>query len=258
MTTSPGSSQCTTERTEHAPHRAPYLLFILSVSLLAVGAFAYGRLVPLSEEQRRILELFDLVLCGVFLLDFVASLVRAEDRWGYMVRWGWLDLLSSIPAVGPLRLARAGRIVRILRVLRAVRLGRVLVRTLGRERAQAGLAGAAVLAIVVLLVASFAILEFERGPESNIRTGEDALWWGVATMTTVGYGDRYPVTTEGRVVGAALMVVGVGLLSVLTAFLASWFLKPEEDQVERGLGEVLREVEALRAELRTMRGPSPS
>ena len=62
------------------------------------------------------------------------------------------------------------------------------------------------LALIFVFGASTAILHFERLPESNIRTAGDAIWWAVATITTVGYGDRYPVTAEGRVVTATLMV----------------------------------------------------
>ena len=62
--------------------------------------------------------------------------------------------------------------------------------------------------------------------QANIKTGIDSLWWSIVTLATVGYGDKYPVTTAGRVVGVIVIVVGVGLFSALTSFLAHWFLRP--------------------------------
>lgn len=70
-----------------------------------------------------------------------------------------------------------------------------------------------------------AILQLENDPNSNIKTAEDALWWSNVTITTVGYGDKFPVTTSGRILGAALMTVGVGIFGTLTALMASWFVE---------------------------------
>jgi voltage-gated potassium channel len=84
--------------------------------------------------------------------------------------------------------------------------------------------------VVMLISSSIAILEVEKSPESNIKTAEDALWWAYTTITTVGYGDRYPVTTAGRLVGAVLMTVGVGLFATLAGFIGSHFLQPRDDE----------------------------
>jgi voltage-gated potassium channel len=117
-----------------------------------------------------------------------------------------------------------------LPVLRPLRLLRflVLLRMINR-RATASLHGRIVAYVVataglVLLVSALAMLEAERhNPQANITFG-DALWWAVTTMSTVGYGDRYPTTLEGRVVGARLMLAGVALLGVITATFASWLI----------------------------------
>ena len=83
----------------------------------------------------------------------------------------------------------------------------------------------------MIIFSAVAILQVETAPNSNIKTAEDAIWWAYATITTVGYGDVFPVTTEGRIIAAALMTVGVGLFGTFTAFLASWFVteKKQED-----------------------------
>jgi voltage-gated potassium channel len=82
-------------------------------------------------------------------------------------------------------------------------------------------------AVLVIFTAAIAALEFER-ETGNIKTAEDALWWAVTTITTVGYGDRYPTTTEGRLVAVGLMAVGVGLFGTLSGAAASWFTQADK------------------------------
>lgn len=108
------------------------------------------------------------------------------------------------------------------------------------------MAAAALLALILVIGASTAILHFEVAPEANIRTAEDALWWAMATITTVGYGDRYPITTEGRVLAAMLMVAGVGLFGTLSAALAAWFLAPEGEATSHEIAQLRAEIVLLR------------
>lgn len=79
----------------------------------------------------------------------------------------------------------------------------------------------------MVVFSSIAILQFETLPNSNIKTAGDAIWWSYVTITTVGYGDKYPVTPEGRIIAAMLMTVGVGLFGTFTAYISSWFVKAE-------------------------------
>jgi voltage-gated potassium channel len=226
---------------EERPLSAPYLVFTLVLSLLALLALLIQRTASLSPDERVLLEWFDFAVCGVFFADFVYNLARSRERWRYLRTWGWLDLLSSIPVAG------AFRIVRLLRALRAAR---VLAQALTLRRAGSSLVTASLFGVVVLILASVAILQVEQGEGTSIHTAEDALWWSITTMTTVGYGDLYPVTTEGRLVGAGLMIVGVGLVGVLTAFLASLFVKADETATLRELSELRREVGELKEMLR--------
>lgn len=225
---------------------SPYQLFMLVLCLYALLALAMHSFLALGEETRRLLEWTDNVVCLLFLLDFVVSFVRAERRWHYLVTWGWVDLLSSIPTVDPLRWGRAARILRIFRVLRGVRATKLIATFLLNRRAESTALSAALISLLLLVFSSIAILQFENIPEANIHGAGDALWWAFVTMTTVGYGDRFPVTVEGRIIGGLLMTAGVGLLGTLSGFVAAWFLTPNREKQGS-------ELEHLRMEIRQLR-----
>ena len=223
----------------------PYQVFMLALCVLALAALGLEAALQPGPETRTLLEYADFAVCALFFGDFVYSLWRAESRWRYFATWGWLDLLSSIPAVDALRWGRAARIARLFRVLRAMRATTLLGRALLEQRARSGVMAAALVAILLLVGSSIAILQVETVEGSNIRGAEDALWWSLTT-TTVGYGDRFPVTTEGRLVAALLMAAGVGLFGMFSGFLAAWFVAPQTADERSELADLRDEVAALR------------
>ena len=229
-----------------ARSNGPYTLFILALSAYALLALAIDTLVPMSPETRQIFVYSDNAVCLLFFVDFLLSLARAEHRGRYFLQWGWLDLLSSIPMVKSLRWGRAARILRIIRVLRGLRATRVMTEFLLGRRAEAAFLAAFLITFLMIFTSAIAVLQFETAPQANIRTAEDALWWAVATVTTVGYGDRFPITSEGRLVAALLMAAGVGLFGTLSGFVASWFLQPSRTRIEVELEQLLRQVLELR------------
>jgi voltage-gated potassium channel len=83
---------------------------------------------------------------------------------------------------------------------------------------------------LLVIFSALAILQVETDPNSNIKTAEDAIWWSYVTVTTVGYGDKFPVTTEGRIIASVLMTAGVGLFGTFTAFVSSWFLAEKKEE----------------------------
>lgn len=228
---------------------APYQVFMLALSIFALSMLAANVLMPLDPATTTILQTADVAVCVLFLLDFGHNLLRAQNRWRYMLTWGWIDLLSSIPALDALRFGRAARVLRILRVLRAVKSVRVLAHLVIAKRTEsAGLA--ALLATVLLLVfSSIAVLQFELPSDGNIKSAEDAMWWSVTTMTTVGYGDRYPVTSEGRLIAVVLMAAGVGVFGTLSGLMAGWFLLPDTKQADADRDELKLLVVQLRDQL---------
>jgi voltage-gated potassium channel len=211
---------------------APYELFVLALSIFALILFVTETFMPITSGSAAILRYADSGICVVFIIDFIRNVIRAPNKGRYLVLWGWLDLLSSIPTVGVFRFGRAARIIRIVRVLRSFRSARNLAVFLLRRRAQMAFLTTALVSVMLVVVASVAILQFESSsPNATIKLPQDAIWWSYATITTVGYGDKFPVTTEGRIVAAVLMTAGVGLFSTLTALIASWFLTPPHKEI---------------------------
>jgi voltage-gated potassium channel len=233
----------------------PYQLLMLALCVYTLVALTFEVVLRPRGEIRLLLGYADTAVCAVFLLDFFLCLYRAPSRWQYLYTWGWLDLASSIPTLDVTRWGRAARVARIIRLLRGVRATKILGGLALEKRAESAFLAVALVAILLLVVASISILQVETAAESNIRTADDALWWALSTITTVGYGDRFPVTPEGRFVAGLLMCAGVGLFGMFSGFLAAWFVAPAA-QRETGELEALKdEVRELRSMLEKTVGP---
>ena len=213
------------------PKATCFRIVILILSVFSLLIIAVMELIPMDEETYRLLGIVDLIVCAVFLSDFLWQLYTAESRWRYFYTWGWIDLIASIPSLDAFRWGRTARIVRITRVLRGIRSVRYLLQILGHYRRRSAVFVTGLIVFLSLAIGSISILHFEHGAEgSSIENAEDALWWAWVTITTVGYGDYAPVTRGGRIVAAILMFVGVGLFSSLSGLIASWLLmNPSSD-----------------------------
>ncbi|GAB4009880.1 potassium channel family protein [Nocardioides ultimimeridianus] len=187
------------------------LLFLAAAFLVA---YAWPILEPgVDRDIRTDLSAVSWTVWAAFGIDFTIRIVLAEERWRY-ARQHWYDVaLIALPMLRPLRLLRLLALARIL--------NRAAARNLA-ERVTVYVVGTAIAAIGL---GALAVLDAEQtAPNSNIRSIGDALWWATTTVTTVGYGDRYPVTTTGRLVAVALMFVGIALVGSVTAATATWFV----------------------------------
>lgn len=196
----------------------------------------------LADPVVRALSIVSWVTWAAFGVDYAARLLLARRR-AHFVRTHVLDLaLVALPLWRPLRALRVVTLISVVNrragsTLRGRVATYVTMGTLG-----------------VLLVSSLAVLDAERGaPKATITTFGDALWWSITTMTTVGYGDLYPVTFTGRIVAAGLMICGVALLGIVTASFASWFLRRVADDEAAVQQATLRDIDALRAEVSDLR-----
>lgn len=184
----------------------------------------------------------------LFAIDLLVRLTLAEHRWQFLRR-NWLDVATlAVPMLRPLRALRA---VVALNILSRRSQGFVRGRVVAYVVAAVALVG---------LVAALAVLDAERAnPDANIESFGDALWWAATTVTTVGYGDQFPTTAEGRFVGVGLMLTGIALLGVITAALASWFvekvaaMQAAEERTEAEMTDLATEVRALRRDIAALR-----
>jgi voltage-gated potassium channel len=207
----------------------PLNLIVLVLSVYVLLALIVDTIFTVPPEIGSILNLVDNGICIFFLIEFSIRFYRAESKLKFM-KWGWIDLISSIPNVDFLRAGRTLRLIRLLRILRAFRSTKHLVSHVFQNKAQGAFTTVCILAVILIIFSSISVLQFENAPSSNIKTAEDALWWSYVTITTVGYGDKFPVTTGGRVIGVLLMTAGVGLFGTFTAYISSWFLADKKTE----------------------------
>jgi voltage-gated potassium channel len=199
-------------------------LIVLVLSVYILIALLIDTLYKLPPETSKILEHVDSSICVFFLIEFCLRFYQADNKIKFM-KWGWVDLIASIPTFNYLRFARVLRLIRLLRIIRAFRSTQHFIRHIYRNRAEGAFTTVSIIAFLLVTFSSIAILQVETDANSNIKTAEDALWWSYSTVTTVGYGDKYPVTTEGRIIGMMLMTGGVGLFGTFSGFIASWFVE---------------------------------
>lgn len=205
-----------------------YEIFIGALSLLSIlnmAMMAFAR----EESVQLVLHFMNALLSLTLLLDFSYRLRTAKSRSKYFwSEFGWADLLSSLPLpqVKVLRLFRVLRVTRLLRIIGP----REIWRSLRHDRAGSALYTLLLVGTLMLEFGSITMLRLEgRAAEANIVTASDALWYSLVTMSTVGYGDQYPVTNSGRILGSIIIIVGVGIFGTLTGFIANAFLAPDHD-----------------------------
>jgi voltage-gated potassium channel len=200
-------------KVERWERRAEVPLLLLAIAFLA----SYALLVidqGLSPDTRAALATVSWAVWVAFGIDFLTRLYLAEERVLYAGRH-WYDVaLIALPVLRPLRL------------LRMLALARILNRSAAGSLVGQVTTYAAGVAVMAVGLGSLAILDAEQdAPHANITTFGDALWWAATTVTTVGYGDRFPVTTQGRFIAVALMAVGIGLVGAVTAAVAAWMVR---------------------------------
>lgn len=199
-----------------------------------------------------VLYVMNVLFSVVFLADFTFRLLTADSKSRYFFReFGWADLLASLP-FEQLKILRVFRVVRVFRLLRAYG-AKNIVRSLVKDRAGSALYVLLVMGILLLEFGSLAILKLEQFQSgANITTGSDAIWYVLVTISTVGYGDQFPVTNQGRLLGALIIGVGVGIFGTFTGYLANFFLAPQKKATvpETSAAEV--DVRSKVAELREL------
>jgi voltage-gated potassium channel len=216
-----------------------YEIFIAAVSILSVFNMVLVYIPGVDPDAINVVYLINAVLTLLFIFDFGLRLATAPSRSFYFVRdYGWADLLACIPQF---------RIFRMFRIYKAYRLvkkyGVQYIKTfLSTNRAAAALYILVLMVILIIETGSFLVLQAEsHSPTANILTAGDAMWWAYVTITTVGYGDRYPTSAMGRLVGILVMTTGVAVFATFAGLISSKLLAPpakeEESQEQPQPGE---------------------
>jgi voltage-gated potassium channel Kch len=203
-----------------------YEIFIGMLSLLSIFnlVLIFGFVQDAGLQD--VLRVMNAVLSGIFLGDFTYRISTASSKSGYFFQqYGWADLFASVP-LPQLKVLRVFRLFRVYRLMRDIGPKSIL-NSLVKDRAGTALYTLLMAGILVLQFGSLAMLRIEQyAPGANITSASDALWYTIVTISTVGYGDQYPVTNAGREVGALIIVVGVGIFGTFTGYLANFFLSP--------------------------------
>jgi voltage-gated potassium channel len=210
-----------------SPKQMNYEIFIIILTLLSWANFFLFFLVTDQNSQYVIIGI-EQVLTIFFLLDFTFRLKKAEARTEYFKKYGWLDLIGSFPF---LRWLRAFRVYKTIQYLGEIQ-GRRIFKEFFANRAETAALTITLAIIFLFEFASIFILMAEEGAsDATIISASDAVWWVLVTVATVGYGDMYPVTSNGRFIALFVIVAGVGLFGILSGFLTRSFLgkQPENN-----------------------------
>lgn len=205
-----------------------YEIFIALISILSVFNLFLVFLPFVNPEAVHVLFTINAFLTLIFLFDFGLRLYRAKPRSFYFFHdYGWADLLACVPVL---------RFLRIFRIFKAYRLvhkygARSLFDYLSSHRADAAIFILVFTVVLIIQTGSFLVLLAEaKSPDANIRSSSDAMWWVYVTITTVGYGDRYPVTDMGRLIGMLVMTTGVGVFATFAGYIGNKLLTPKVEE----------------------------
>ena len=242
----PEQRQAALERFERAVE-----LPLLVLALVMVPLIVTPLIVDLPSGVEATFVAADWLIWAAFALEYLVRLSLTGQRLRF-VRREWPDLLIiALPFLRPLRVVRSARALKLLRLARLVGVLGEVGQESRRLLARHGLNYALLVMGVVVVGAAALTLAVEEGGAGSIDSFGDALWWAITTVTTVGYGDTFPVTPAGRGIAAFLMLAGIALFGVLTANVAAFFIEQEQkpDEVIDRLDEVLRRLAALEERL---------
>lgn len=204
-----------------------YQIILIVLSIYVLAALIAESFFVEDPEIKRLLQYIDFGICLLFLSDFFINLIRAKDKVAFL-RWGWIDLISSLPMIDPLRWGRLARVARILRVLRAIRSAKYLYRSLLSEKIKSLTLLVFIFVFFSYTVSAVIVLDFERTQPSEIDTAEKALWWSFLNLMNAKTSISSATTTEAALAAIYLNKVGLIIFAYLNAILIAWLMNRNE------------------------------
>jgi voltage-gated potassium channel len=233
---------------------------MMILSLALVPLIVIPMLVAIPESAEPAILAAEWLIWGAFAAELMVKTYLAPNRGRYLVRH-WFDVIVVIvPLLRPLRAVRSARALRLLRLMWVASLGMKALESARGILAQHRLHYVLAVTGGLVIVAAALVSNFERGAGGSITDFPTALWWAITTITTVGYGDTYPVTAEGRGVGVLVMLIGITVFGLLTANIAAFFVQSNQAKENVSLHDVIRKLDAMQqqvAELQAQIADSP-
>ncbi|MFY0626449.1 MAG: ion transporter [Reichenbachiella sp.] len=224
-----------------------YLSFetlLLVLSIYVVIELYISTVLNYPANVQQILEWIDFGICMLFLYDFFTGIWRSEDKWRYF-RNHWIDLISSIPTVGFLRI---GRVVRVIRILRVLRSAKYIVNFFNRKNSFNTFKNLIFISILIIFLFTLSFYHVEKNVNPFIDSMSDSLWWTTITTITVGFlQDVPPVTVEGKFLSVALILLGMIMFSTLTGTITDYFI--EDEDIQEGIDKMSKKVDMLEQKL---------
>ncbi len=232
---------------------------MLAITLLLLVVIVIPEIFTLSDQWMQTLEIIDWFIWAAFAIELITLTYLAEKRLKHLKK-SWLDvIIVVVPMLRFARFLRVARFARIARVGRATRVARITrVTRLARLLPLVALAWQKLKELltkhklnyvlffalgIILTFGSLGALAERSHPDANITSIYEGIWWAFVSMTTVGYGDRYPVTPAGRAVGAVVMILGITTFSILTANVASFLVEADDEDEQKKVKDQLNRLE---------------
>lgn len=200
------------------------IIFLLSVYVIVV--MILQAFMNFSDEMNDLMLMIDTSICCVFIVDFVANIITAENKKRYLLRYGLIDFVASIPTFGVFRLGRLSKIVRILRMVKAARSINDIINETFEKKGEGIFKSVILFSVLLLIISSIVILYVEKGV-GEINTAEDAFWWTTYTLMGMDYCNP-PVSFIGKIIATLLALAGMTLLGSFTAYLAEIFFNDKK------------------------------
>jgi voltage-gated potassium channel len=221
------------------------------LALVMIPLIVLPLVTNLSPGTESVVLAIDYLIWAVFAAEYAIKLYLAPNRRQFVARHIPDLIIVLVPMLRPLRVMRSVRLLRLLRLALLTGLAAKGLREARNILRRRGLNWVLLIVLVLNLIAAAVVLEFERGnPDANIDSYPDALWWAVTTITTVGYGDRFPMSPAGRGIAVVLMIAGIAMFGVITASIAAYFVeqKAEEDLAGR-LDQIMERLDRIETRL---------